>query len=69
MTEEINVGGGVLIPGLLLWLGVALVAGIPVRWLLFKTGFYRFVWHKGLFDISLFIIVWGAMAAIASRWP
>jgi hypothetical protein len=69
MTEEINVGGGVLVPGLLLWLVVAMLAGFPVRWLLFETGFYRFVWHKGLFDICLFIIIWGATAALASRWP
>jgi hypothetical protein len=69
MTEEINIGGSVLVPGLLLWLILALLVGIPVRWFLSETGVYRFVWHKGLFDISLFIIVWGAMAAIASRWP
>ena len=69
MTEEINIGGGVFIPGLMLWALVALATSIPVRWLLNKTGFYRLVWHRGLFDICLFVILWGGMAAIASSRP
>lgn len=69
MTEEINIGGGVLIPGLMLWAIAALFLSLPVRWLLSKADVYRFVWHRGLFDICLFIIVWGGTAAIASRWP
>ena len=69
MTEEINIGGGVFIPGLMLWALVGLLLSIPVRWLLNETGFYRLVWHRGLFDICLFIILWGGMAALASTWP
>jgi hypothetical protein len=69
MREEIDIGGGVLIPGLMLWAILALLLSLPVRLLLSQTGFYRFVWHRGLFDICLFIIVWGAMAAIGTRWP
>jgi hypothetical protein len=69
MTEEIDIGGGVLIPGLMLWAIAALLLSLPVRWLLSKADVYRLVWHRGLFDICLFIIVWGATAAIASRWP
>jgi hypothetical protein len=69
MTEEINIGGGVFIPGLMLWALVGLLLSIPVRWVLNKTGFYRLVWHRGLFDICLFIILWGGMAALASTWP
>jgi hypothetical protein len=69
MTEEIDIGGGVLIPGLMLWAIAALLLSLPVRWLLSKADVYRLVWHRGLFDICLFIIVWGTTAAIASRWP
>jgi Protein of unknown function (DUF1656) len=69
MTEEINIGGGVFIPGLMLWALVALASSIPVRWLLNETGFYRLVWHRGLFDICLFVILWGGTAAIASSGP
>ena len=68
MSEEIDIGGGVLIPGLMLWAIVALLLGLPVRLLLTEVGLYRFVWHRGLFDICLFITVWGAMAAIGSGW-
>jgi hypothetical protein len=69
MTEEINVGGGVFIPGLMLWSLVALALSIPVRWLLTETGLYRLVWHRGLFDICIFVILWGGMAAVARLWP
>ncbi len=69
MSEEIDIGGSVLIPGLMLWAIVALLLSLPIRWLLTESGLYRIVWHRGLFDICLFIIVWGGTAAIASRWP
>ena len=68
MSEEIDIGGGVLIPGLMLWALAALLLSLPVRILLTRAGLYRFVWHRGLFDICLYIIVWGAMAAIGSHW-
>lgn len=66
MTDEIDIGGGVFIPGFAFWGGVSLLLGIPLRWLLSETGIYRFVWHRGLFDICLFVIVWGALAALVS---
>jgi hypothetical protein len=68
MSEEIDIGGGVLIPGLMLWAIVSLLVSLPVRLLLSEAGVYRIVWHRGLFDICLFIVVWGAMAAIGSHW-
>jgi len=66
MIEEFNIGGGVYIPGFMLWALVAIVVSIPLRWLLTEVGFYRFVWHRGLFDICLLIILWGGFAALAS---
>jgi hypothetical protein len=68
MSEEIDIGGGVLIPGLMLWAIAALLLSLPIRWLLTESGLYRIVWHRGLFDICLFITVWGVMAAIGSGW-
>jgi hypothetical protein len=35
-----------------------------LRWI----GFYRFVWHRPLFDFALLVIVLGAVVAAATRW-
>ena len=57
---------GVFAPALLLWAAVALLISLPLRRLLSWSGAYRFVWHRGLFDIALVLILWGAVAALAA---
>ncbi|MDS9470184.1 DUF1656 domain-containing protein [Paracoccus sp. MBLB3053] len=50
---------GVFIPTLaVLALGAALVH-FPLRRALTKLGFYRFVWHRPLFDLALYICILG----------
>jgi len=29
------------------------------------TRFYALVWHRALFDVSLFVILWGVASAVA----
>jgi len=65
MIGEINVGG-VFAPTLMLWAAVALAISLPVRRLLSWIGFYRLVWHRGLFDIALVIVLWGGVTALAA---
>jgi hypothetical protein len=62
---EINIYG-VLLPPLLVWLGVALVLAAGLRFVLNKAGFYRFVWHRPLFDISLLVILTGLVSLAAT---
>ena len=45
---------------------VALVVSLPLRWLLERTGAYRLVWHRGLFDIALVVLLWAGVAAGAT---
>jgi protein AaeX len=45
----------------------AIAAGLAiliVRRLLAQTGFYRLVWHPGLFDLALYVVLWGGAAAM-----
>lgn len=45
----------------------AIAAGLAVfalRRLLAQTGFYRLVWHPGLFDLALYVVLWGAAAVL-----
>ncbi len=66
MIGEIDLGG-VFAPTLLLWAALALLASLPVRRLLDRSGAYRFIWHRGLFDIALLLVLWGAIAGLAAR--
>jgi hypothetical protein len=55
---------GVFVPALLVWAVAAMAIGAAVRRLLRVIGFYRLVWHRGLFDLALFFILWGLVAAV-----
>ena len=62
--QEVNFGG-VFVPAALLWAAAAFVVSYLLTRALSRTGFYTLVWHRALFDVSLFVIVWGAISAIA----
>jgi len=67
MIGEIDVYG-VFIPPLLVWIGAALPLTAALRRLLRWSGFYRFVWHRPLFDFALLVIVLAAVVAVSTRW-
>lgn len=60
--------GGVFVPMLMLWAVIALALSLPIRVLLDRIGAYRFVWHRGLFDIALVLALWGAVSATAAHF-
>ena len=64
MIGEFNVFG-VFVPSALVWAIVAAIVAVPVRRLLDAIGFYKIVWHRGLFDVALLAILWAAVAAFA----
>ncbi len=66
MIREIDVYG-VFIPPILLWTGIALALSALLRRGLARLGFYRFVWHRPLFDLSLLVILIGGVALLATR--
>jgi hypothetical protein len=67
MIGEFNLGG-VFIPTLMLWAVIALAISLPLRALLDRAGVYRFVWHRGLFDIALVLALWGVVSATAAHF-
>jgi hypothetical protein len=67
MSGEIDVYG-VFVPTLLVWVGVALLLTAGLRRMLRWFDFYRFVWHRPLFDFALLVIVLGAVVSVATRW-
>jgi hypothetical protein len=67
MTREFDLYG-MFLPPLLVCLAIALPAAAILRRLLEHVRFYRLVWHRPLFDLSLLILVVGAAAVCLSHW-
>lgn len=58
---------GVFVPSLLLSVGAALPLTAGLRRVLRWFGFYRFVWHRPLFDFALLVMVLGAVVVLATN--
>jgi protein AaeX len=58
---------GVFIPYLLILTLIAFLALVPLRWVLRRIHFYRFVWHAGLFDTALFVVILWIVARATVR--
>ena len=64
MIGEIQIDG-VLIPELLVLAIEAFLVLFVLRAILRRLQFYRFVWHAGLFDTALYVVIlW--LAALVS---
>jgi L-asparagine transporter-like permease len=56
MLKEINIDGVFLAP-FVGYLCIALLIFVPVRMLFDRYAIHRWVWHRPLFDVSVFIII------------
>jgi hypothetical protein len=50
---------GFYVPPLVLWAIAAIIPFVILRWLLERFGFYRFVWHRSLFNLALYVVLVG----------
>jgi protein AaeX len=53
---------GVFVPNLLILAVAAFLVNLGLRVLLQRIHFYRFVWHAGLFDTALYLVVLWVLA-------
>ena len=65
MIGEIDIAG-VFVPTLLVWAVVAFFISVPLRWVLTRLGFYRFVWYRGLFDLCLLVLLFGLVTVLTA---
>lgn len=63
MTNDLDLYG-VFVPSLFAWVMIAFAFSLPLRRILAWSGFYRFVWHRPLFDIALFVVLVGIVVLI-----
>ncbi|MET0905081.1 MAG: DUF1656 domain-containing protein [Tardiphaga sp.] len=57
---------GVLLPSLMLWLVITYAIGAVLRPMLERAGVYRFVWHRALFDLALYVCLLGGVVCLSS---
>lgn len=58
---------GVFVPYLLILTITAFLVLLPIRWVLRRTHLYRFVWHAGLFDVALFVVILWILAGVTAH--
>ena len=67
MIGEFDIDG-VFVPSLLVAAVIAFGLTSVVRWSLRRFHVYRFVWHAGLFDVALFVVVLWVTAMATATW-
>jgi protein AaeX len=67
MSGEIS-AFGVFMPAALVTGAGAFGASLGLRRVLRAFNAYAFVWHAGLFDVAMFVVLWW-LIAYAARWP
>jgi hypothetical protein len=58
---------GVYFPLFIVVAVIAFVLHLAVRRLFDSIGVYRFVWHRPLFDLALYVILLGAVTALSAN--
>ncbi len=66
MKYEIDLFG-VLVPSLLVWVVAAYFILLVLRGLFRRAGVYRHVWHRALFDFSIYLCLLGGIVYLVHR--
>jgi hypothetical protein len=63
MSADIDIAG-VFVHPLLVAAILAFALAEAIGWMLARARLYRFVWHRGLFDVALTIVLWAGIAGL-----
>lgn len=58
---------GVFLPELLVWMAVTYGIQFMLNKLFARVGLYRFVWHRSVFDLGLYIVLLGLVVVVSHR--
>jgi hypothetical protein len=60
---------GFYLPPLVVWAAASLLPFIALRWTLDRLGLYRFIWHRPLFNLALYVLLVGGAVFFGNfRW-
>lgn len=54
---------GVYLPSFLVFATIAFLLHLAVKRMFDSCGIYRYVWHRPLFDLAIFVILLGVVTA------
>ena len=57
---------GVYFPAFAVFAAIAFVLQVVIKRFLDACGVYRFVWHRPLFDLAMYVILLGVVTAAAA---
>ena len=66
MIGEIDILG-VFVPAVLVLMCIAYLLNLAIRTVLARAGFYRFVWHRSVFDLGTYVLVLGLVVIVSHR--
>lgn len=66
MIGEIDIFG-VFVPAVLVLMLIAYLINLGIRTVLARAGFYRFVWHRSIFDLGIYVLVLGLVVVVSHR--
>ena len=66
MIGEIDILG-VFVPAVLVLMFVAYLINFVIRTVFERIGFYRFVWHRSIFDLGVYVLVLGLVVIVSHR--
>ncbi|RKE36908.1 uncharacterized protein DUF1656 [Paraburkholderia sp. BL23I1N1] len=66
MIGEIDIFG-VFVPAVLVLMFVAYLINLAIRTVLARVGFYRFVWHRSILDLGIYVLVLGLVVVVSHR--
>ena len=66
MIGEIDIFG-VFVPAVLVLMLIAYLINLALRTVLARAGFYRFVWHRSIFDLGIYVLVLGLVVVVSRR--
>lgn len=66
MIGEIDIFG-VFVPAILVLMLIAYLINLVIRMVLGRVGFYRFVWHRSIFDLGIYVLVLGLVVVVSHR--
>jgi hypothetical protein len=67
MIGEIDIFG-VFVPAILVLMLIAYLINLVIRTVLGRTGFYRLVWHRSIFDLSIYVLVLAVVVVVSHRF-
>ncbi|MEM5385893.1 DUF1656 domain-containing protein [Paraburkholderia phymatum] len=66
MIGEIDVLG-VFVPAVLVLMFIAYLLNLAIRTALARLGVYRFIWHRSIFDLGIYVLVLGLVVIVSHR--